>query len=59
MDQAEIRLRLIEAAARNPDPRHAGGFAASVLETARTWEGFVVNFSSAGQGTLKLPGKKP
>jgi hypothetical protein len=26
---------LIEAAARNPDPRHAAGFAASVLETAQ------------------------
>lgn len=53
MEPAEIRLRLIEAAARNPDPRHTGGFAASVLETAQKWEQFVVK-----GGTLTVPTKK-
>lgn len=56
MDQAEIRLRLIEAAARNPVP-HPDGFAAAVLAAARQWEAYV-NFSTAGaekRGTLTLP----
>ena len=58
----EVRLRLIEAAARNPDPRHEGGFAASVRETAAAWESFV-NFSTTEapapdkRGTLSLPKK--
>lgn len=56
MDQAEIRLRLIEAAARNPDPRHAGGFVAGVLAAAKEWEEYV-NFQAAGKGTLGLPKK--
>ncbi len=34
MDAREIRLRCIEAAARNPDPRHPDGFAA---ECATRW----------------------
>lgn len=55
MDQTEIRLRLIEAAARNPDPRHAAGFAASVVETATTWEAWV-NFSTAGGGQRPILG---
>lgn len=59
MDQAEIRLRLIEAAARNPDPRHGGGFAAAVLETVSKWEQYVVGAGAPpGKGTLTLP-KKP
>lgn len=37
----EVRLRLIEAAARNPLP-HAEGYAAGVLETAAKWERYVV-----------------
>lgn len=53
MDQAEIRLRLIEAAARNPDPRHAGGFAASVLDAAAKWEAYVVGNVKAPLGLPK------
>lgn len=49
MDSLEIRLRLVEAAAKNPLP-HAQGFAAGVLETARTWEAYV-------QGAEKNPGE--
>lgn len=52
MDQTEIRLRLIEAAARNPDPRDAEGFAASVVKTAAKWEQFVKG------STLTVPPKK-
>lgn len=58
MDQAEIRLRLIEAAARNPTP-HPDGFAAGVLAAAGAWEQYV-NFSVAGEAkaTLTLPKKR-
>lgn len=55
MDAAEIRLRLIEAAARNPVP-HTDGFAAGVLEAAAKWEEFVTGKIS-GKGTLGLPKK--
>jgi hypothetical protein len=40
MEPAEIRLRLIEAAAKNPTP-HKDGYAAGVLATATEWEKFV------------------
>jgi hypothetical protein len=43
MDTREIRLRCIEAAARNPDPRHPGGFAAGVVAAAQTWEAWILN----------------
>ena len=60
MDQAEIRLRLIEAAARNPTP-HRDGFAAGVLEAAQKWEQYVRGDSAPqspqGKGTLGLPKK--
>lgn len=36
----EIRLRLIEAAARAPNV-HTKGFAAGVLEQAKEWEQYV------------------
>lgn len=55
MEPTEIRLRLIEAAARNPDPRHAGGFAQSVVDTAKLWEQYVKGEKG---GTLTLPPKK-
>lgn len=58
MEPSEIRLRLIEAAAKNPIP-HRDGFAAGVLEQAKTWEAWV-NFSNAGSaksGTLTVPKK--
>lgn len=62
MDEREIRLRLIEAAARNPLP-HAQGFAAGVIETAAIWEQFVrgpqkiSGGNESAAGTLRLPKK--
>ena len=56
MDQAEIRLRLIEAAARNPTP-HRDGFAAGVVEMAEKWEDYILK--NSGKGTLGLPKKQP
>jgi hypothetical protein len=59
MEDREIRLRLIEAAARNPLP-HPQGFAAGVLETATKWEEYVLKISGPSaqkDGTLKLPKK--
>ena len=50
MEQSELRLRLIEAAAKNPTP-HKDGYAAGVLETATKWEQFVKG------GTLTVPKK--
>lgn len=52
MDEREIRLRLIEAAARNPVP-HKDGFAAGVLDAAQKWEQYV----TGAKGTLGLPKK--
>lgn len=56
MDEREIRLRLIEAAARSPMV-HPEGFAAGVLETAAKWEEYVLPKISGGKGTLGLPKK--
>lgn len=56
MDEREIRVRLIEAAARNPLP-HPQGFAAGVLGVAGQWEQYVLKIS--GKGTLGLPKKGP
>ena len=53
MDAREVRLRCIEAAARNPDPRHPGGFAAGVLAAAQVWESWIIN--DVGKNTLTLP----
>ena len=53
MDAPEIRLRLVEAAARFPVP-HKDGFAAGVLEAAQKWEAYVLSKNS---GTLGLPKK--
>jgi hypothetical protein len=54
MDEREIRMRCIEAAARNPDLRNAGGLVAGVLEAARQFEEFVTKNSGK---TLGLPKK--
>jgi hypothetical protein len=54
VDEREIRLRLIEAAARNPVP-HPEGFAAGVLAAAQQWEAYVLKIS--GRDTLRLPKK--
>lgn len=48
----EIRLRLIEAAARNPTP-HKDGYAIGILEAAKAWEEYVVQTRK----TLGLPKK--
>lgn len=37
-----VRLRCLEAAARNPDPRHADGMAASVLAMAKEYAAWVL-----------------
>ena len=55
MDALEIRLRLVEAAARFPVP-HKDGFAAGALEAAQKWEQYVLSKNS-GSGTLGLPKK--
>jgi hypothetical protein len=47
MDSQEIRLKLIEIAARSPMP-HPLGYVAGVVEAATAWEKFV-NFSTAGE----------
>lgn len=53
MEDREIRLRLIEAAARNPVP-HDDGFIAGVLAAAQKWEQYVLAKSGS---TLGLPKK--
>jgi hypothetical protein len=50
----EVRLRLIEAAARAPVV-HKDGPAAGVLEVAKTWADWVLGSQKAG--TLGLPKK--
>lgn len=37
MEDSEIRLRCVEAAARNPDPRNSEGMPAAVLAAAKGW----------------------
>lgn len=55
MDEREIRLRCIEAAAKTP-MLHADGHAAGVKETASLWFDWII---SKPQGnTLSLPKKK-
>ena len=55
MDEREIRLRLIEAAARNPQP-HANGYAVGVQEAAECWFRWVTNLTVRNQ-PLGLPKK--
>jgi hypothetical protein len=55
IDEREIRLRCIEAAAKNPTP-HKDGFAAGVLESAAAWNAWVISDEKA-RATLGLPGK--
>jgi len=60
MDQNEIRLRLIEAAARAP-MAHPDGFSAGVVATAEQWLRFVAPLDGPAakdpRGTLGLPKK--
>ena len=48
MDSLEIRVRLIEAAARHPHSTHQDGHAAGVLAAAQLWFGWVVGVPLAG-----------
>lgn len=52
MDQAEIRMRCIEAAAKSPVP-HRDGYSAGILEAAKLWEQWVRE--GQGQKPLGLP----
>jgi hypothetical protein len=57
MDEREIRLRCIEAAAKNPTP-HPEGYASGVLQSAQKWAGWVLENQAAHKpGTITL--KKP
>lgn len=61
LSDEEIRLRCIEAAARNPQV-HQGGYAAGVLEMAGAYEAFVRGTAAPTaldrlKGTLGLPKK--
>ena len=61
MNDIEIRLRLIEAAAAAPAAQagHAGGFAAGVRETAQSWLDWISPTVVADQREiLGLPKKK-
>jgi hypothetical protein len=55
MDEREIRLRCIEAAAKTPMV-HPQGQAAGVLETASFWFNWII--SEPKGNTLGLPKKK-
>jgi hypothetical protein len=55
VDDAEIRLRCIEAAAKTPAV-HPNGYAAGVQEAASIWFNWIKSNQKAG--TLGLPGKK-
>ena len=54
MDQAEIRLRLIDIAQRASVP-HKDGYAAGVVETAAKWEQYVCGTNA--KAPLGLPKK--
>ncbi len=41
MDQMELRLKVIEIAAKHPHSGHTGGYAAGVLDTVKVWEAYV------------------
>ena len=57
MDEREIRLRLIEAAARTPTP-HPEGYVTGVRRAAEDWLRWVVaNERADGKSTLGLPKK--
>lgn len=42
MTPEEIRMRAIEAAAKNPQP-HPDGYTAGVLETAKLWSDWIIS----------------
>lgn len=53
-DDTEVRLRCLEAAARNPFP-HSGGMAVGVLEAAQKWSEWVLGQPPAAQAGAKGP----
>lgn len=59
MDDREIRLRCIEAAAKSPIV-HQDGPAVGVREVASVWFDWIISKSQgeAKSGTLRLPEKK-
>jgi hypothetical protein len=56
MTHEEIRVRLIEIAARTPN-HHVDGHAAGVLEAAKVWEPWVLGEAKPAEtkGKLGLP----
>lgn len=42
-DEQYVRLRCLEAAARNPDARHTGGITVGVLEQASKYSAWVLS----------------
>jgi hypothetical protein len=56
MDEREIRLRCIEAAAKNPTP-HTAGYAAGVVASAREFVLFVLGENAPAKAPLGLPKK--
>lgn len=58
MTPEEVKLRLIEAAAKNPQP-HADGYGKGVVATAQQWLEWVQGKpAEAERKTLGLPPKK-
>ncbi len=58
MDDKEIKLRCIEAAAKTPTV-HLNGHAMGVQETASAWFDWIISPPKGdASGTLKLPSKK-
>lgn len=61
MDEREIRLRCIEAAARYPDPRNPAGMTQAVLDAAEQWARWVSGLPTSAPvpraQTLGLPKK--
>jgi len=47
MTPVEVRMRCLEAAAKNPIP-HKDGFAAGVLESAKAWATWVEKGTALG-----------
>jgi hypothetical protein len=55
--EREVRLRCVEAAARNPTP-HPEGYTAGILEAAEKWATWIFGGRPAAGTTLGLPKKE-
>lgn len=53
MDERELRMKCIEAAARNPLP-HPDGYAAGILESAQAFYAWVASGKSGEKGVSEL-----